>query len=135
MVRCLQDACVSGDLSSVRSLLSSLPDAVAIATTINFIGSGGSNTLLFKASEYGHREVVSFLLDNGADGRIHPVTKYSPLYIAAYNGHKDVVELLLARFPGLINTLTVERWSPLHACCINGHSAIFEFLLRFPFRK
>lgn len=39
---------MSGDLASVRSILSSLPDAVAVASTINHIGSGGSNTLLFK---------------------------------------------------------------------------------------
>ena len=44
----------------------------------------------FKASEYGHRDVVSFLIESGADGRMHPVTKYSPLYIAAYNGKKEV---------------------------------------------
>ena len=37
--------------------------------------------VLFKASENGHKEVVSHLIAAGADGRIHPVTKYSPLYI------------------------------------------------------
>ena len=47
-------------------------------------------SLSFKASEYGHRDVVSFLIESGADGRMHPVTKYSPLYIAAYNGKKEV---------------------------------------------
>ncbi len=77
---------------------------------------------------------MSFLLESGADGRIHPVTKYSPLYVAAYNGHREVVELLLDRFPELIDTLTVERWSTLHACCINGHAAIFDLLLRREFR-
>ena len=65
--------------------------------------------------------MVNFLLDKGADGRIHSVTKYSPLYIAAYNGRRDIVEILLKTFPYLINGLTVERWSPLHAAVINGH--------------
>ena len=37
--------------------------------------------VLFKASENGHKDVVSHLIAAGADGRIHPVTKYSPLYI------------------------------------------------------
>lgn len=87
-----------------------------------------------QASEYGHRDVASYLVESGADGRIHPVTKYSPLYIASYNGHRDVVELLLVKFPELINVLTVEKWSPLHAACINGHHGVFEYLLRFPFR-
>jgi hypothetical protein len=35
------------------------------------------------------------LLEIGADGRIHPVTKYSPLYIACYYGHKEIVSILL----------------------------------------
>lgn len=35
------------------------------------------------------------LLDAGADGRIHPVTKYSPLYISCYHGHKEMVSMLL----------------------------------------
>ena len=45
---------------------------------------------LIQASEYGHRDVVAYLIESGADGRMHPVTKYSPLYIAAYNGKKEV---------------------------------------------
>jgi ankyrin repeat protein len=43
----------------------------------------------------GQKEIVKTLLEHNADGRIHPVTKYSPLYIACYNGKKDIVELLL----------------------------------------
>jgi len=38
---------------------------------------------------------VDILLENGSDGRIHPVTKYSPLYIAAYHGHRAIVGKLL----------------------------------------
>lgn len=38
---------------------------------------------------------MNLLLINGADARVHPVTKYSPLYIACYNGHKEIAELLL----------------------------------------
>lgn len=45
--------------------------------------------------EAGQKDIVQLLIDNGADARVHPVTKYSPLYIACYNGHKDITELLL----------------------------------------
>lgn len=50
---------------------------------------------LSRACEIGNKELVKILLDAGADGRIHSVTKYSPLYIACYSGHKDIVTLLL----------------------------------------
>lgn len=49
----------------------------------------------YRACEVGRKDVVKVLLDTEADGRIHPVTRYSPLYIACFKGHKDVVELLL----------------------------------------
>ena len=79
--------------------------------------------------------MVNYLLDKGADGRIHSVTKYSPLYIAAYNGRRDIVEILLRTFPYLINGLTVERWSPLHAAVINGHVSTLDLILRFNYPK
>lgn len=43
----------------------------------------------------GRKDIVKTLLDVEADGRIHPVTRYSPLYIACFKGHKDVVEVVL----------------------------------------
>ena len=52
----------------------------------------------------------------------HGLMDTSFQFSAAYNGKRDVCEILLRAFPDLINTLTVERWSPLHAACINGHA-------------
>ncbi|XP_050515571.1 leucine-rich repeat serine/threonine-protein kinase 1 isoform X2 [Diabrotica virgifera virgifera] len=93
----------------------------------------GANTLLFTACQIGNKEIVKILLDQGADGRCHSVTKYSPLYIACYSGHRDIVELLLLRFPELVHIHTVERWLPIHACCINGHVSVLELLFHFPY--
>lgn len=39
--------------------------------------------------------MVQELLDRHADGRLHPVTRYSPLYIACFKGRKDVVQIVL----------------------------------------
>jgi len=47
------------------------------------------------ACEVGRKDLVKILLDHKADGRIHPITRYSPLYIVAFKGKKDVVEILL----------------------------------------
>ncbi|KAG5883328.1 hypothetical protein JTB14_032528 [Gonioctena quinquepunctata] len=126
----IRDACTQGDVNSVQQLLLSLQkDAELIVN----MAPSGANTLLFTACQVGKREIVKILLEHGADGRCHPVTKYSPLYIACYNGHRDIVELILLRFPELVQLHTVERWLPIHACCINGHVLVLELLFHFPY--
>lgn len=127
----LRDAACNGDVATLRNLLKDIGKMDA-QSLINMT-SNGTNTLLFKACEGGNKELVELLLENGADGRVHPVTKYSPLYIAAYYGHKDIVSILLKKFPGLVQVPTVEKWLPIHACCINGHVAVMDMLLKFDY--
>jgi ankyrin repeat protein len=91
--------------------------------------------LLFKACQDGFKDIVQLLISKGADGRIHPVTKYSPLYIAAYHGRKEIVEILLNHFPNLVNVATVEKWLPIHAAAINNHLHIIDLLLNFDYPK
>ncbi|KAJ1529280.1 hypothetical protein ONE63_006078 [Megalurothrips usitatus] len=123
----VRDAVLAADLGQVRALLAELgPDAELVVN----MAPNGSNTLLFLACELGHRELVQELLDRHADGRIHPVTRYSPLYIACFKGRKDVVQIVLKRFPELVRQYTVEEWLPAHAAAINGHLAIIELLLK-----
>ena len=125
----LLEACASGDTNTVKTILTQ--DNIS-SNLVNFVPNG-SSSLLFKASEHGQKEVVKFLIEKGAAAVIHPVTKYSPLYIAAYNGKKDIVEILLKKFPELINVKTVEKWLPLHAACFNAHSSVLEFLLKYKY--
>lgn len=124
----LRDAACNGEVHTLKNLLKDI-GKVEAQSLVNMTPNG-TNTLLFKACEGGNKELVELLLENGADGRVHPVTKYSPLYIAAYYGHKDIVSILLKRFPGLVQVPTVEKWLPIHACCINGHVGVMEMLLK-----
>ena len=125
----LLDACATGDLNTVKHIISQESQSLDL---VNFVPNG-SSSLLFKASEHGQREVVRYLIEKGASAVIHPVTKYSPLYIAAYNGKKEIVEILLKKFPELINVQTVEKWLPLHAACFNAHTSVLEFLLKYKY--
>ena len=52
-------------------------------------------SLVCRCCESGNKDLVKLLLEHGADGRIHPITKYSPLYIACYYGKKDIAEIIL----------------------------------------
>src|SRR6218665_1025975 len=99
----------SGQMSDIQCLLEKVKEFARngadmddeISLLINWAPSG-SNTLLFKACQEGHSQSVSLLIDSGADGRQHPFTKYSPLYIASYHGRLEIVKLILSRFPELV---------------------------------
>ncbi|KAF2362731.1 Ankyrin repeat [Trinorchestia longiramus] len=126
----LREACGRGDVAQARALLRDMGDEAVVVVNA---APNGAHTLLYKACEEGHKELVRLLLESGADDRIHPVTKYSPLYIAANNGRRDIAEMLLKRFPGLASVYTVEKWLPLHACVINGHLSVLTLLLSYPY--
>lgn len=110
---------------------------------------------MFSACETGSAASAAALVSAGADGRAHPVTRYGPLYIACYHGHKDIATLLLTHFPEAVQVSetecvcrfllfcvyyqmcfqqeTVEKWLPLHAACIGGHAALVTLLLEYPY--
>ncbi|XP_062537326.1 leucine-rich repeat serine/threonine-protein kinase 1 isoform X2 [Armigeres subalbatus] len=123
----LREAVTSSDDTLVQLLLDNIgPEREIIVN----MAPGGANTLLFIASQNGSERIAQLLLEAGADGRAHAVTRYSPLYTAVHNGHKKVSSMLLDRFPELVQQLTVERWLPFHAACINGHCSVVELLIR-----
>ena len=53
------------------------------------------NTLLHIAARSGDAEVVSMLLEQGADPNAPDVGRFTPLHRAAENGHAEVISLLL----------------------------------------
>ena len=128
----LSTACSKGNLNEAKELLSKceLDAELIVNSTPN-----GCNTLLFKACQDGHKHIVELLISKGADGRIHPVTKYSPLYIASYLGRKEIVDILLNHFPNLVNVSTVEKWLPIHGAAINNHLNVIDLLLNFDYPK
>ncbi len=122
----LREAVNGNEETTVHCLLDALGAEREIIVNM---APSGQNTLLFLAAQLGNGKILGMLLDGGADGRAHPVTKYSPLYVACHNGHLGVSKVLLERFPELVNELTVEKWLPFHAAAINGNIAIVELLL------
>ena len=52
----------------------------------------------------------------------------TPLHAAAYNGYKDVAELLLANKAD-VNAKDSDGMTPLHMAASNGHKDVAELLL------
>jgi TonB family protein len=65
-----------------------------------------------------NRKMVSSKDNNGS----------TPLHLAAWNGHKDIVELLLANKAD-VNAKDTMGFTPLHRAAINGHKDVVELLL------
>ncbi|KAJ0169751.1 hypothetical protein K1T71_014357 [Dendrolimus kikuchii] len=128
----LRDFIARGESHQLKHKLQALGAEAGLVANLT---PGGANTLLYVASEAGLTTAVAALLDCGADGRAHPVTKYCPLYIACYHGRPEIVKLLLAHFPHAVQQETVEKWLPLHAACIGGHPAIVTLLLEHSYPK
>nr|XP_047128381.1 leucine-rich repeat serine/threonine-protein kinase 1-like isoform X2 [Hydra vulgaris] len=98
--------------------------------TVNEYSHDGNNTLLNSACFHGNKAIVELLIHNRADVRRNFRTGETPLYIACYYGHLDVVTLLAQTFSELLNlSCTQDQIYPLHAAIIQGNESIVEYLL------
>ena len=86
-------------------------------------------TLLYRVAEKGTAAMAEVVIRLGGDGRVHPVTLYSPAYIAAYAGNLPVLRLLLSRSPEMVQRETFEGWLPLHAAAKTGNVEVARTLL------
>lgn len=138
----IHDASWDGDLQKVTTLLNIKENHRLVLSKDKY-----GYTPLHWAALAGHKDVAELILANGADvnaisnkGRIpwregelngrkvvvllDSNCGCAPLHIAALNGHKDVVELLLAK--GADVNANKGR-TPLHSAA--GHKEIMELLL------
>ena len=90
---------------------------------------GGTPT--YWASFYGLKEVVTALIEAGADINLANNDSCTPLFIASHQGHVEVVHELLAA--GADHTLAwiiddQRKETPLEAAHRNGHHSIVQLL-------
>lgn len=79
-----------GDLNVVRKQVEQTP------TLVNDIGSSGRPPLCV-AADYGHFDVIKYLIEKGANVNAIDSHGITPLLSAIYEGHKDCVALLLQK--------------------------------------
>ena len=100
-----------------------------------FIDDSSSNihteddqTLLHFAVEYGHADIVLFLLTFGADVSKIDKNGMSPLHFAALYGNLDIATILINNDSN-IDLLDLDGASPLHMASQNNHLNIVKLLI------
>ena len=87
----------------------------------------GPSVNIHKATKEGNIGAVKQHIAAGAD--VSAIDNdWTPLKYAAHEGHKEVVELLIAEGAG-VNTKTDDGWNPLILAAIKGYKEIVELLI------
>jgi ankyrin repeat protein len=105
----------------------------------------GGRTLLWRTAESGNNDMVKQLLAHGADVEISDEDGWRPIHVAAFEGHKEVVQSLLQA--GADVCAATSKWSndnvkpsglyrgsdwtghALHLASMRGHATVVEILL------
>ncbi|VDI41318.1 Hypothetical predicted protein [Mytilus galloprovincialis] len=124
----LHVACYKGYNEIVKLL-------VDVGINVNDTTNEGLTPLFLASCQKGHKNTVKFLLslnDQTLERRVDIKTKHkdrwSHLHTACFNGHTDVVKLLL-EIGMNINDTTNNGSTPLHLACQAGHNDTVKFLL------
>ena len=141
----VQAAAVHGELESVYALLQrgahiDLPVAAALNRLDDFprllpsASSEARHQALALASQYGHAEIVRWLLDAGEDpNRYNPVGGHShttPLHQAAGAGYEALVHLLVKRGARLDQKDILWHATPAGWAQYAGHTELAQYLRR-----
>ncbi|KAJ8025370.1 Tankyrase-1 [Holothuria leucospilota] len=118
----LFEACRNGDLTRVKKCVSS--------STVNAKDvAGRKSSPLHFAAGFGRKDVVEYLLQNGANVHARDDGGLNPLHNACSFGHAEVVTLLL-RHGGEANARDNWNYTPLHEAAIKGKIDVCIVLLQ-----
>ena len=116
----MRQAIKRNELDAVKFLIENNEEMLDVVTVFG--------TFLHDASVYGRYDIASYLIECGMDVNKKGGTRDSgALTVAAFNGHRDIVELLFSK-GALLDVSSFER-NPLFAAIYNGHLDIVQFLV------
>lgn len=119
----LMSAVQANDLATVQQLL-------ATGTSVNQADNSGDWPLIMAAYR-GHTEVLSALLEAGADvGVLDPGMQATALHAAAYAGHAEACKLLLAHGVELDRQGPHNGYTALHDAVWQGNLQAATVLVR-----
>ncbi|XP_036068663.1 dynein heavy chain 12, axonemal isoform X1 [Oryzias melastigma] len=87
-----------------------------------------SGSILFDAAASGNPDIISLLLDSGADPNLHLPSGHLPIHRVAYHGHRLALEVLLPVTE--LQAVKESGMSPLHSAAAGGHAHCVETLLK-----
>ncbi|KTG35932.1 hypothetical protein cypCar_00032830 [Cyprinus carpio] len=85
-------------------------------------------SILFEASASGNPDVISLLLEHGADANIPKHTGHLPIHRVAHRGHVKALALLIPVTS--LDAVDDSGISPLHSAAAGGHTQCLEMLLK-----
>jgi len=120
-------------LSSFQKLLDDYPASTIIPSTrtmIERVQQAKLKESLFEAVTKGDIEQVKKLISEGADVNAENSRIYNrtPLHIAAYEGHKDIAELLIS-IGADIGAKDIEGCTPIYWAVVRGNKEIVDLLI------
>lgn len=117
----IHEAVNKGDLAAVRAIVAARPDSVKAVNERGY-------TPLHVAAFGGGADVVSFLIEKGADLEAKNPTGFTPLFLAVRGGKPDVVRLLLEKGAN-VNAETRYQTTPLFTAAESGNGGVVAALI------
>jgi len=127
-------ACLEGHLDVAKELVCFPPgpEGQRMYVNVDLINEEGlqrdGNTALMACCERGHKEIVEFLLDNGAEIDKRARNGETALFWAVQECHLDIVSLLLQRGSN-VNIQKYDGATPLFLAVVCGDTRMVQLLL------
>lgn len=118
----LHDAAGAGDLLHVRQLLARNPGAMESRDAM-------CKTPIFFAITFDRRDVLTFLIEHGADINARDKTGLTPLHVASFMSRPHCADALI-KAGARIDAVDDFGDTPLHSAAIHGMTGMIGFLVR-----
>jgi ankyrin repeat protein len=113
MGQAMNAACREGDVDEVRQLLDK-------ATSVNCVDFDDCMTPIMKALEHRHMDVVRLLHGRGADVTMVDEDDWNVLHYAAYGGHRESINWVLANTSIAVNATTINGCTSVSIAITNN---------------